>query len=286
MLDFRPIGQKFSSVIVPGKEWVEFDIEGVGSYTELPYLLASVLSYAAPTQIAATTAYKWVHEPLSRGADTVKTYTIEQGDAVRAHRFTHAIVNELTLGISRDGVEIGGSGFARALEDAITMTAAPTAVPEKPILPTDIDVFLDATHAGLGTTKLTRALSADITIGDRYEPVWTLNSTLDSFVAVVETVPDVTVELLVEADAQGMALLTTLRAGATHFMRIKATDAANAGVGNPYSFQFDLACKISDVSEFSDEDGIFAITWTNKAVHDSSWGKAIHAEVVNAQTTL
>jgi hypothetical protein len=94
--------------------------------------------------------------------------------------------------------------------------------------------------------------------------------------------------MLVEADDQGMALLETLRAGGTHYLRIQAEHTEEAGVGFPYLFQFDLACKISDASDFSDEDGLYAITWTNKAVYDAAWdgGSAVIARLVNSLTTL
>jgi hypothetical protein len=286
MLEFRPVGQKYESMIVPGKEWTEASLTGVGSYTELVYLLNGVLCAAVGVQNGATTAYDWTFNPASRTADTVKTFTVEQGDAVRAHSFAYGLITELGMSFSRDGVEIDGTMIGQRLADSITLTATPTAVEEKPILPTHLDVFLDPTSAALGTTKLTRVLSADLTIGDRFNPVWVLNSALPSFASHVETAPNVELELLVEADAQGMALLTTLRAGGTHFIRVKATHTDLAGAALPYSFQFDLAAKISDVSEFSEEDGIYAITWTNRAVHDATWGKAMSAKVTNKLITL
>jgi len=288
MQEFRPTGQKFASIITPGKEWVEASLSGVGSYTELAYLFSGILVASSGVQNGATTAYDWTFKPAARSADTTKTFTIEQGDAVRAHRFSYALPTELTLGFSRDGVELGGTMIAQALADGVAMTAAPTAVEEKPILPTDLDVYLDSTSAGLGTTKLTRVLSADLTIGDRFNPVWVLNSALGSFASHVEAVPDVTLEMLVEADSQGMALLNTLRSGGTHYVRVQATSDDLAGTALPYRFQFDMAAKISDVSDFSDEDGLYAITWTNKAVYDPSWagGTAIQASLRNKLTAL
>src|SRR5688500_10965061 len=65
MQRFRPMGQKYASILVPGKEWVEADISGVGSYTELIYLCASCLaSPAAPTTVDVT-ARQWDFAPAS-----------------------------------------------------------------------------------------------------------------------------------------------------------------------------------------------------------------------------
>jgi hypothetical protein len=288
MQSFRPTGQKFDSIITPGKEWIEAGISGVASYSELAYLLSGILVASAGVQNGATTAYDWTFKPAARSADTVKTFTVEQGDSVRAHSFAYGLINELTLGFSRDGVELGGSMIGQRLSDGVALTAAPTAIEEKPILPTHIDVFLDATSAGIGVTKLTRVLTADLTIGDRFNPVWTLNSALGSFASHVEAVPDVSLELLVEADAAGMALLNTLRAGGTHYIEVRATHTDLAGTALPYWFKFQMAAKISDVSDFSDEDGLYAITWTNKPIYDASWdsGTAIKALLRNKLITL
>lgn len=287
MQDFRPTGQKYSSIVVPGKEWVEFGIEGIGDYTEIIYALSSILSTASVGTVD-TSAKEWTYSPASRGADVTKTFTIEQGDANKAHKFTYGLFTSLEMEFSRDGVKLGGSGIGQALADNITLTASPTALTQKPMLPTHIDVFLDDTSGALGTTKYVRVLNAKLTIGDRFNPIWALNSTIGSFVAHVESVPTVEIELLLEADSVAMLLLGTLRAGATKFLRLKAnsgTDLAGAAT-LPYLFQFDMAGKISDVSDFSDEDGVYAITWTMKAVHDAGWTKAMSVLVRNKQAAL
>jgi hypothetical protein len=286
MSRFRPIGQKFDSSVVLNKEWTEFDITGVGNYSELIYLLAGVLVDTTPTTVE-TTGRRWTFAPNSRSADTVRTYTIEQGDAVRAHKFAYGLITELGINISRDGIEIEGSGIGQRITDAITMTATPTALPEVPMLPGEVSVYLDPTSGALGTTKLLRALEANITIGDRFNPLWVLNAAIPSFAAHVETAPDVTVELLVEADAQGMALLNTMRASGTHFIRVESISPVLAGATTQfYDFRFDMAGKIDDVSPFEDEDGVYAVTWTNRAVHDATWGKALEARVTNKAAAL
>jgi hypothetical protein len=123
-------------------------------------------------------------------------------------------------------------------------------------------------------------------MGDRFNPVWVLNSANTSFVAHVEQEPTAQVTLMVEADAAGMGLLSTMRAGSTQFLRIKATSANTAGVGNPYSLTLDQAVKVSDVGDFSDEDGVYAIEYTFDVVYDATWAKALQVELVNKQTAL
>jgi hypothetical protein len=236
-----------------------------------------------------TTARQWDFVSATSAEDTIKSYTVEQGGTVRAHKFNYGIVPELELTFNRDGIEVGGSMLGQRLSDGITMTASPTTPPEIPILPTDIDVFLDTTSAGLGTTKLTRVLEASWKLGDRFNPVWVLNTANNSFVAHVESEPTAELTLKMEADAAGMAQLTQLRAGSTRYVRIKGTSPTLAGASTAfYSLTLDSAAKVKDVSDFTDEDGVYAIEWTFDMVHDSGWGtgKAFTAQVVNKETTL
>jgi len=286
MQRFLPMGQKYASIITPGKEWVEADLEGVGTYSELIYLLSSLLVSTAGVQQAATTAYKWTFAPASKSEDTVKTFTVEAGGAIRAHKFSYGLVTEIEMDINRDGISISGAMLGQRLTDNITLTASPTAIEEKPILPTDIDVFLDSSSGALGTTKLTRVLNCNIKIGDRFNPVWVLNTANNSFVAHVEAEPSAQITLLLEADSSGMGILTNMRAGTTQFLRMKATSPDLAGAAIPYSVAWDSAIKVSDVGDFSDEDGVFAIEWTFDIVHDATWGKALTVDVINKQITL
>ena len=286
-LEFRPMGSKFNTIVTPGKEWVEADLEGVGSYSELLWFLSScVVAPGAPTTVD-TSARKWSFSSAPAAEDTVKTLTVEQGGVVRAHKFAYGLVTEVELTFNRDGIEVGGAMIGQRISDNITLTATPTTPPNVPILPTEIDVYLDSTFGGLGTTKLLRVLEATWTLGDRFNPVWVLNSTLPSFAAHVESEPNAQLTLLMEADAEGMAQLTQMRAGTTKFLRIKATSTTLAGAATEmYSLTIDSAVKVADVGDFSDEDGVYAIEWTFDLVYDSGWTKAFNIDLVNKETTL
>jgi hypothetical protein len=291
MQKFRPTGQKVDSIIVPGKEWVQCKLTGLGSYTEMQYLLAGVLGSATAATPAFTpdadgAAELWKFKLNAREPDEVQTYSFEQGDSDRAHKFAYGLLQELDLTFSRDSVEVGGQLVAQQLQDDVTLTANPTTVPEVPILAKEVDVYLDATHAGLGSTKLQRAFKATFKLGSKVNPVWTLNSAEDSFASHVETAPAVTLALLMEANDEGMAQLPTMRAGDTVFVRVKATSPVDAAVGKPYQFTLDLSGKIADVSEFSDEDGVYAIEWTLGAVYDAASGLALEATLRNAEIAL
>lgn len=282
---FRPMGGKFPVLSALGKEWTEAKISGQAAYNDLAFLLASVLSYDEPVQQGATAAYLWSFEPGQSVEDVVKTFTVEAGSSVRAGRFAYGLVTELGLKADRESVEVSGSMLGQQYEDGITLTAGATAVEPVPVLPTQIDVFLDDTSAELGDTQLTRVLSAEFNISDRFGPLWVLNSALGSWATHVETEPKATLKLLVEADDEGMALLPVLRAGDKRFIRLQATGPT---IEDAYTYllQLDMCVTVAEVGEFSDEDGVYAIEWTFNATYDATWGTALTCALTNTLADL
>lgn len=280
---YRATGQKFPTVAALNKEWTESKLGGPVTYTELVYLLSSLVSYALPS--GAGSAKTWTFEPGLTAASTVKTFSIEQGDATRAHEFTYGVVKDLTLEFSRKGAEVRGTMIGRAITDGITKTAGATTIAPQVVMPTQVSVKLADTWAGLAAASaLTRALSVSWSMADRWGPVWALDGST-SWAASVETEPKAELKLKLAADATGMGLLTNMRAGSTKYMRIKATGALISGA-DYYDLQIDTACKVIDVSPLSDDDGIMAIEWTMGAFYDSTAAKTSEIIVINTLAGL
>jgi len=285
---FRPMGTKFPTMAALGKEWVEAKVSGMASYGEIVYPLASVLNKPTPTRNIPSTglSYTWVFSPSYNSADSVATYTIEQGSSVRAHKFVNALMTAFSLAATRDDVTLGGSMIGKALQDAITMTSTPTAIELVPILGNQASLYLADTAAGLaGASALDRALSFNWDVSDRFGPLWALNAAQTSFAATVEREPKLTCKMKMEADAAGMALLSTLRAGSTKFLRAK-WEGATIETTYKYLFQVDMALKVTGISDFSDEDGVFALEWEMTDAYDATWGKALEVTVVNQVAAL
>lgn len=284
---FRAMGSKFATIIVPGKEWVEADLSGIMSYSELLHVFSSVLKAPGAPVTVDGSGRKWTFSPAYNAEDTVKTFTVEQGGAVRAHSFAYGLVTDLELTLNRNETTVGGTMIGQRISDGITMTGTPTALPQVPVIPNEIDVYLDTTSGGLGSTKLVRVLEATINISSRFNPVWVLNSANNSYVAHVEVEPTCEIVLLVEADAEGMGFLTQMRGGTTKFMRIKCLSPTLAGdTTEKYSLTWDAAVKVREVGDFSDEDGVYAVEWTLEQVYDAAWGKAFTVDLVNKETAL
>jgi hypothetical protein len=129
------------------------------------------------------------------------------------------------------------------------------------------------------------AISAEFQLGNRYAGVWVLDAAQPSFVNHIETEPDLTMSMTLQADDEGMALLETLREGDTKFIRVQAV-GNEIESGQSYTFTLDLAGKVSDTAGFSDQDGVYAVEFNFVGVADGGWGKAFQFQVKNGQTTL
>lgn len=290
----RPTGTKYPLLQILGKEWVEADINGMAVYTELPYAFASVISAPVVTSImdgpTPTGATRWIFDSNTYGDDAPKTFTVEQGSSFRAHRFAHGIIPEYTWSWSREEIELGGTMLGRAIEDGVTLTPTPTQLPQIPVKPADLSVYIDPSAAALGTTKQLRTLSGECNISDRFQPLWVVDAAQPSFVSTVEGEPTVEFKIKQMADSQAAANLVAMRAGTSKFLRLRGVGPQIYTSATPltvnHQVTWDVAGQVSDISKFEDEDGVFAVEYTFNAVHDPTWGKAFRVEVITTTSTL
>ena len=283
---FRPTGTKVDTLVVPGKDWTQGDLSGIATYDEILYPLAGALVAPAAPTVTGTTGQRWTFDPSATTEDTVATLTVEQGSALRAHRAAGGILTDFGLSWTRDSVDLSGTLMAQQFGDGVALTATPTSVPLVPVLPKDISVYADPTAAALGTTKLPRALSGEFAMGGRFGALWTLNAALPSYAAHVETEPDFTLKLLLEADATGMDFLAKLRAGSSTFVRIEAVGGVIGAGPATYRLTWDMALKVEAIDSLDDSDGVYAIGLTMRSIFDATWGRFMQVEVVNSTTAL
>jgi hypothetical protein len=286
--EFVPMGTKFPIFGTLGKETTEAKISGDATYDEIVYILASAVSYSAPTQVnpPSGTAYSWTFEPSATGLDTVKTYTVEYGSSLFASKFTYGLVSEFGYKVEIKGrMEVDGTMIGYPLQEGITLTSNPTLIPAVPIIADHINVYVDNTSASLGTTLLTRLQSLEFKMSDRYETVWAINSSNTSYVGHVETLPKATLTLTMAADSTARNLRAALRNGDKKFIRIKAVGPVIEG-STSYLFQHDLCGILADGGGNDEEDGLDVIEWTFTVVYDSTWAKAMTIQVVNTRSGL
>lgn len=126
---FAPQGTKFDTITAIGREWSALNISGYASYNDLAYLFSGLIRDVTPAQQGGTAAYLWTYSPRGGVADTVKTFTIEQGspgNGGRAVRAPYGLLNSITLDWSREGVNISGDGLAQRIQDDIPLSTSAT----------------------------------------------------------------------------------------------------------------------------------------------------------------
>lgn len=218
------------------------------------------------------------------------------GTQIPANTFVGVRNSATSIGLSSSAtanVPVSATG-STAGTATLTIGQNPSTVPLVPMAASHFSVFLDSTSGALGTTKLGRLFSGQYDIANRFGPVWVVDQSLASWAAVVETVPTQNFKIIVEADAVGMGLLPHIRVNDTMFLRILATGPSIYNAGAPYTapndlrytYQQDMAVQVRKADPFNDQTGVFAIGFDLTAVHDATWGKASHIEVVNKMTAM
>ena len=169
-----------------------------------------------------------------------------------------------------------------------TKGVAPTSLDLEPILPEDVDVYVADTQAELDAAEaLTGLFKIDWAINNKQGPIFLLRSAYGrGFGKVAETEPDATLAVEQEADEEGMAWLTTLRAGGKKYIRIQSIGDIVAGT-IPYSFKLDMCVSVDQPNDFGDNQGLRTSPFNLVAVSDPAWGnKAFQVEIVNEMSSL
>lgn len=216
-------GQRFDSVSVPSMEASKLKGDGPLTYTEKVYLASGLYGPATITTPAgAVAARKWLFAPSLTGIIAQSTYQIQQGSSVRARQVNYGTWTDCTDSNTRKECKVSAAGFAQQIQDGITLTATPTAVPLIPVQPKDWSICLDTSSASLGSTKLARCFAANFGYTGAANSIWPMDRSLASFGATVNTKPKLAVDLSLMADASTAALWTEARAAQKLYLRYEA----------------------------------------------------------------
>lgn len=279
----KPMGYKVPTEVAIGKNWASFTLdEGQGCFNSIVYPLSGVMGTAT---ITAGSVTSWVFTPSATAADTDKTFTIQNGNSVRAIQANYGRFTSFGYEITREKMAVTGGGFAKAITEGATLAGTTKTVAIQPMLPGGFTVYADPTSGALGTTKLARLLSAKYDRGDKANPLWTVDSSNTSFVADVEVAPPIRVTIQIEHDAQAGTVYNQLLGGTRLFMRVKGTGDAIQG-GTAYTFQHDMALEAAAAPSFDDSDGVRTMTYQYNVVYDATWAKLETVQIYNTQTGL
>ncbi len=282
---YRAMGSNWPGVATLLNEASGFDLTGRPDFNQILYPLAGAISDpVVTTPGGGTLSRQYAFALLKSGADTRNSFTIEWGDANFAERAAGVVFPDFNLAISPDAIEIGGRGIGKAVATGITLTATPTAIASQIVTPLQFNVYADDTFGGLGATKLTRAFSANFGISNHWGRVRTIDRALaGSHAATIQTEGDSACDLTIMRDTVGQGFLTTMRNGATKWIRLEAVGPV-IELAITYSLIIDFAAKIGDAPSFGNEQDIATITLPLRLVADAGSVNSATVTVVNTLT--
>jgi hypothetical protein len=272
--EYTPQGAGYPMNAQEATENVKADITGWPDYVSDVYLWSSLMGAATITSVGIGTK-KWAWTDDGFTVPVPKTFTVELGSSVRAHKFTYGTVPDLGWSWKKKkSLDLAGRMIGLPLADGITLTATPTRVASVPVHPQDLKVWIDPTSGALGTTELVRLISADFKVEGRYTGIFPAARGTSGFTVLVARKPKTSIKLRLEADVAGMAQLTAMRGGITQFIRLEHQGALIPGESSfSYLYQTDAAVKVMKVGKVAeDDDGLSVVDVEMQIAVDPAWG--------------
>jgi hypothetical protein len=273
---FTGTGRKYPSASAELTEYSVGKIAGHGDFAALVYPLSSVWSAATIASVGtSTTAKSWTFVPPIAGAAAPKSFVVQQGDANDAEQYQYLMFSGWGYTIDRkQEITITGDWFAQTLTDSATMTTSPTNIALLPMVGAQANVYLDTTSAGLGTTQLSNILKVEFKASNYFGQYWPLNRANASFTSYIDMPPKDEIKLTLNADTTAMALRSTYLQADTVLAYIQVSVVGPTIATTPTvtaQMIHDLACFCSDISEFTDDDGVYAVEFTFQVAEDTGW---------------
>lgn len=274
---FRGTGRQYPSASAVLTEQSAGKIAGPGDFAELVYPFSSLWGSGSPAAHAPSiTAFDWIWTPslTASYATSAKTFTVEQGDAIDAEKYAFVTFTGVNYSINRkQELTIGGDLMAQSFTDGITMTASPTSVQQIPMTGAQFNIYLDTTSAGIGATQLTDVMKFDYKASDYYDGYWPINRAAASYTNILDKEKKHEVTLTVQANSTGIGFKANyLETGARAYIRVAGTgpliDVANSVAA---TFTHDMACFVTNMAEFADEEGVYAVQYTLALAEDTAW---------------
>ncbi len=263
---YRPAGSQFATAAVRGKEYTIADIEGALSYTEIGYLLGSLLGKGTAG------AYK----PSAFAEDAFDTLTVETGSSGRAEQFAYGVVSALRFRFTKEEASVSGQMFGRTLAENHTITPSLSPVTKATVNPDKVQVLIGESVAALA--EVDTFMEAECNIAKRYSPLFTLDADQPSFTGVVPLAPELTAQLVIPHEAEASGYMTALRAASTRFCRIISEETV--GLVN-YKFQVTFPF-IFTGNPRGDQDDVYASTFDLAPIYDPTFEGAIEIVVANS----
>lgn len=274
---FRGTGRQYPSASALLTEMSQGKISGSFDFAQCVYPLSSLFGGATiALHGASSTAYDWKWTPALTGsyAANAKTYTLQNGDAVDAEQYAFSVFTGWGYSFTRkQEATVSGDWMAQTFTDGATLTASPTVVEQIPATGAQFNLYLDTSSGGIGTTQLTDPLKCDFAASGYYDPYWPINRSNASFTNLVDKEKKNELKFTLQANSAGIAVRGNyLETGSRAYVRVNgAGPVIDSGHSINATFQHDMAVFCSDMAEFSDVDGVYAVEYTFQVAEDSAW---------------
>jgi hypothetical protein len=274
---FRGTGRQYPSASSLLTEYSQGKISGPGDFAQCIYPLAS--TWGTPTFTlhgSSTTAYdaKWTPPLVGSYAANGKTFTVQMGDSSDAEQYAYLAFTGWGYSFDRkQEVQFSGDCLSQTFTEGVSLTASPTEVEQVPMTGAQFNVYLDTTSAGIGATQLTDPLKVDFKASGYFDPYFPINRANASYTSLVDKEKKHELKIMLQANSTGIAIKGNyLETGTRAYVRvagvgpvIDAVHTVSAGMTH------DMAVFVSDMAEFSDQDGVYAVEYTLQVGEDSAW---------------
>lgn len=268
------------------KDFGAFSLNGPVNFTEIVYPLSTLVTPVITTPGGATLARKWLFTFLASGADAFTTLTVQEGDSTAALQMVYSLLTELGFEFNEGGSTLSGSGIGRT-PTTVSLTGSPTSIAQLPGGPRGVDVYMDAIGGTIGTTKVASAKQASFKISNKQAANWVLNTTYQSFVDTVETVPTLEGMFAMEFDTQARALYDAVVAASNPVKLIRLLSTGPLIEGSTYyTLKVDFAAQVVGLAQ-TDLDGVWGYQFDLLPQYSSTFGnKACEIELITTLTAL
>lgn len=274
---FRGTGRQYPSASSLLSEYAGGKISGVMDYAHAVYPLSSLWGAATVAlHGASSTANDWTWKPALTGAyaATAQTYTLQNGDANDAEQYAFCAFQNWGYTFTRkQEAQVSGDWIGQTFSDGQALTSSPTEIEQLPAVGANFNVYLDSTSGGLGGTLLSNPLKVDYKASGYNMPYWPINRANSSFTSIIDGEKKHELKLTLAAGSTEIANRANyLQTGSRAYVRVDGQGATiDAGHSVVAEMKHDMACFVSDMAEFSDVDGVYAVEYTLQVAEDTSW---------------
>jgi hypothetical protein len=262
-------------------EGAEISLEGVCTYEQLPHILEMGIQTVTPS--GTTAPYTYTYTFATSAATTIKTYTIEYGDAEDAEDAEYVFCESFEItGAPDEALMVSATLRGRQVTQGQSFASLSLPAVEEMLFNTCV-LYIDATGGTVGSTQVSnsfRSFSFSVTTG--WQAVQTGDGNLYFTLAKLAGAPEIVLEITAEHDSSWDSagekanwLAETIR-----LIQIKASGTSSR------EMKISMAGLWETFGTIEDTDGNSTLTGTFRAGYSSSDTLFCNIAVANTLSSL